>query len=312
MSGVVESALGLWGLQDATWRLIAARENQVFKIEHEGSSFALRLHRDGYRSDAELRSELQWMGALAQGGLSVPAPILSHSGDELHVVEGTQVDLLSWLDGMPVGETGKDLNVPDRQGLFRALGRDMARLHDISDTWVPPEDFERCRWDREGLVGETPLWDRFWDNPTLNAVDKRLFEKLRSVADAELSGLEPTLDFGLIHADLVRENILIGPDGLQLIDFDDSGYGFRLFDIATALIKNLGEDDYPQLQAALLEGYRSIRQIDTSALDLFMLLRSATYVGWIITRMDEQGASARNQRFIQTTRHLAKAYLPGG
>lgn len=309
MSRVVSAALPLWGLEGAEWRLVAARENRVFKVEHEGKSYALRLHRAGYRSDAELRSELQWMGALARGGLSVPAPILSDTGDVLHGVDGMQVDLLTWLSGVPVGETGKDLKVSDRQGLFRELGRDMAMLHEISDAWVAPEAFERCRWDREGLLGETPLWDRFWENPTLEPEDKDLFLELRNVANAELARLEDKLDFGLIHADLVRENILIGPDGLQLIDFDDSGYGFRLFDIATALIKNMGEDDYPALQSALLDGYRSLRQIETSALELFMVLRAATYVGWIITRMEEQGASARNQRFIRTTRNLAKSYL---
>ena len=52
-----------------------------------------------------------------------------------------------------------------------------------------------------------------------------------------------------------------------------------------------------------------IRPIDISALDLFMVLRSATYLGWIISRMDEPGAAERNARYIGRTRNLAEDYL---
>ena len=42
----------------------------------------------------------------------------------------------------------------------------------------------------------------------------------------------------------------------------------------------------------------------------FILLRATTYVGWNITRMNEDGAAAgRNARFIETTKRLATAYL---
>jgi len=94
-----------------------------------------------------------------------------------------------------------------------------------------------------------------------------------------------------------------------LIDFDDGGFGFRLFDIATALLKHRHAPDYLELQASLINGYTSVRTIDLTALDLFMALRAATYVGWNITRMNEDGATGRNARFITTAKRLAAAYL---
>jgi len=54
-----------------------------------------------------------------------------------------------------------------------------------------------------------------------------------------------------------------------------------------------------------------VRDIDLAALELFILLRSATYVGWIITRMEEDGSESRNKKFISNTRKLAKNYLAG-
>lgn len=309
MDHIVENALVLWGMEGAQHRLIATRENRVFRVDHAGEAFALRLHRPGYRTDKELWSELQWMSAIARGGLHVPAPVRSASGAFLHVVDGTQVDVLTWLAGEPIGNTGEPLQAVDRTGLFRDIGCEMAKLHAISDDWTVPEGFERCTWDRAGLLGDQPLWDRFWENPTLSDDDRTLFLAVRDRADEALKRLEPELDFGLIHADLVRENIMADGNKLQLIDFDDSGFGFRLFDLATTLLKNRREPDYPDLHAALLEGYASQRDIDTDALDLFILLRALTYVGWIITRLPEVGADIRNARFVANARELSQDYL---
>ncbi len=94
-----------------------------------------------------------------------------------------------------------------------------------------------------------------------------------------------------------------------MIDFDDGGYGFRLFDIATALVKYLDQPDYAALKDALTQGYLSVRPLDPAPLDLFMAIRAATYVGWNIERINEDGAAARNARFVATARDLARAYL---
>lgn len=309
MTAVVEQALALWGMEGADWRLIAERENRVYRVDHAGRAYALRLHRPGYCSEAELRSELQWMAAAEAGGLHVPSPVPSSEGALLHMIEGIAVDVLVWLDGQPVGKTGVPLDSDDRPGLFRAIGREMARLHAVSDAWTLPEGFTRRRWDRDGLLGESPVWDRFWDNPTLGAEDRALFLRFRETASADLASLEDNLDFGLIHADLVRENVMIDAGRVQLIDFDDSGFGFRLFDIATTLLRNRTEPDYDALKVALLEGYLSVRPLDLAALDLFVALRATTYVGWIISRKDETGSEARNLRFVSTARDLVGAYL---
>ena len=93
------------------------------------------------------------------------------------------------------------------------------------------------------------------------------FREQAAVAMSELS-----LDMGLIHADLVRENVLVNGSDLYFIDFDDGGFGYRLFDVATALLKNRAEPNYADLQTALIDGYRSLRALDTTQLDLFLAL----------------------------------------
>lgn len=309
MKAVVEKALDLWGWRGGDVGLVAARENAVYRVDYRGHSAALRLHRRGYRSDAELWSELHWMAAVARGGIGVPAPIPTVSGGMLQIIDGVQVDALTWLSGAPVSAIAPRLSGAERKALFKRIGRQMAALHEISDAWSPPDGFTRCAWDRPGLVGDTPLWGRFWDNPLLSTEDHELLCFARDIANAKLLRIEHDLDYGLIHADLVGENVMVDEGRIQMIDFDDGGYGFRLFDIATALVKHLGRPDFQSLKSAMFEGYLSVRTIDLSALDLFLLIRAATYVGWNIERMDEDGARARNDRFVATARDLARAHL---
>ena len=309
MNAIVEQALPLWGLQGAPFTLIAARENAVFRVDGADGPVALRVHRAGYRRNSELRSELRWMAAAAAGGLSVPTPIRSTSGETLHVVAGQQVDVLGWLDGVILHTALAQALPTKRTALYHQLGSQMAKLHIICDDWTPPAGFERCAWNRDGLLGENPLWDRFWDNPELSPADRDLFLRMRAKADADLASIEGTLDYGLIHADLVSTNVMVHGDQMHLIDFDDGGYGFRLFELATSLSKMLEAPDYPALRAALIAGYSAHRPMNFAALDLMILLRSATYVGWNITRMAEQNGNARNAGLIATTRRLAQDYL---
>ena len=309
MIHTTEKALAAWGMTGAACTLVAARENRVFKVTHGPRTAALRLHRTGYRSDAELQSELRWIQALSGGGLSVATPVPSQAGALLHVVDGVQISMLGWLGGRPMGASNTPLDVADRCGTFHRIGAQMARLHLISDAWPLPDDFTRPAWDMDGLIGNAPLWGRFWENPTLDASDRALFERFRARAQEALARNAHAHDYGLIHADLLRENIMLDAGGIHFIDFDDGGFGYRLFDIATALIKNRAEPDYADLRRALITGYRTERAIATHALDLFMVLRAMTYVGWIVPRMEEDGAQARNARFILQARELARGYL---
>ena len=309
MNALVDAALPHWGLTGAPYKLIAARENAVYRVEAPQGPRALRLHRQGYRSDAELRSELLWMQAAADGGTAVPAPIPMPNGDVLLRLQDTQIDMLTWLDGDTLETALQDASPQRRAALFHTLGAEMARLHDTSDSWTIPDDFTRPAWDLPGLLGDAPLWDRFWENPQLTTDERTLLQSFRARATQDLEPLQQTLDYGLIHADLIPGNALVEGNAIKLIDFDDGGFGFRLFEVATALIKHLDAPDITTLRTAVIRGYTSERPLDTHALDLILAIRAVTYVGWNITRMAEPNGKARNTRFIETACRLAERYI---
>lgn len=307
MTNLIARALARWGMVNVDCAFVAGRENQVYRISCNEGDFALRIRRPGLRNEAELRSELIWLNAMRQAGLCVPRPKRSAHGRFLERIDRHAADMTGWLTGRPLGR--EPLQIENVDQVFFALGRETARLHTANDAFIPPQGFVRPDWNIDGLLGETPLWDRFWQNPTLDEDARRLLQAFRRKARRDLTHLANTLDYGLIHADIVRENVLIDGECLRLIDFDDGGYGFRLFDIATTLLKHRKEACYETIRSNLIEGYRTVRWLDVSQLDLFLSLRAVTYVGWSIRRMAEDGVPARNARFIADAHELCTAYL---
>jgi Ser/Thr protein kinase RdoA (MazF antagonist) len=297
----------MWPLHRPSIELAAHRENAVFCCGCREGVFALRLHRKGYRSDGELASELDYMAALATGDVQVPQPLTSRAGRLVERVDDTQVSVLNWVGGVPLGQTGWPLQIANRMDTFHRFGALIARMHDLSDAWSPPAEFIRKRWDRDGLLGEAPQWGRFWDNPLLTEGQCNVMhlarEKLRAFMESR------TFDTGLIHADLVSENILVDGETLRIIDFDDSGFGFRAQDMATALVKHQAEPDYVDLKAALLSGYRALRGFDAETLEPFLLMRHLSYLGWIVPRMETDAGLQRCRAFIERAVPMAERYI---
>ena len=309
-TALAQSAASRWGFAEDTLELVAERENKIYSaFDAEGRRFALRLHRDGYVTEQEILSELAWADVLSADGVAVPSPLASADGRFVERIDGRLFSALSWMPGEPMGEGGVPLALADRQIVFRNIGIALARLHTTSDNWSPPETFVRRSWDLDGLLGEAPVWGRFWENPFLSDGDLAVITRARAMTREILEEVGPSLDYGLIHADALRENILVDGTDVILIDFDDSGYGYRLFEIATTLLRNNDEPDIADLTKALLEGYRTVRPLDTTYLPLFMVLRSFTYLGWIVPRIDESEGHDRCALFVREAVDFSRRFL---
>lgn len=142
----------------------------------------------------------------------------------------------------------------------------------------------RPAWDADALVGDTPLWGKFWENPTLSEAEADLLIEAKARAYETLMTMD-TVDAGLIHADCLQENILSTPAGLALIDFDDAGFGYRGYDLGTALVQHHAHPRLALLGDALLAGYGTLRTPPSpDELRFFTMLRAMASCGWVITR----------------------------
>ncbi len=317
---IAHKAIKHWDCIVGSPVFVMQRENTVFKIETKFGFAALRIHRQGYHSLTEIESELQWMAHLVQAGLKVPKPFHTRHGTIVAEIKDDHqqayiVDLLSWLGGEPLGKSKIPLahSKENLIAIFFELGCSLAHMHNASDQWSLPNGFQRHALNKEGLIGETAAWGRFWDASCLSLEEKFLMSKARSLAVVKIDALtEAGADYGLIHADLVRENILIFNGQTRFIDFDDAGFGFRIFDLATALVKNRDEPHYEAMKSRLFEGYKSVRSLsslDENSLDLFLSLRDFAYLGWADARREEPTIAPRFMQIKRETLFAAKAFL---
>ena len=314
---IAQSAAPHWGAAGKAPELITIRENAVFRaVQNDGAAIALRLHRPGYQTRAGIEAELAWTEGLAVRGLPVPRPVHTLDGSMTWTTGGIVVSAVGWLQGEPVGHAGIPL-AGDRAtqvGLFGAIGRLLADLHRATDALALPADLPRPRWDRDGLLGANPVWGRFWENPGFDRDGRALVDDVRVFADDHLAGMGTSAPaFGLIHADALRENILADRDGaLRLIDFDDSGYGYRMYDLGTALVQSLEEPHLPDLAAALLDGYGAGGGHvgdGMRGLMLFTLLRCLASAGWIVSRAAPD--DPRQLLYVNRVLRLAPRVLAG-
>jgi len=324
MADLAQTALKQWDIPAADLQLIKYRENAVFKVVAEnGTLYALRIHRAGYHSDAELRSELQWIAALGDSGLHVPSVIPSRDGYPFIVVtidavpEPRQVDIFEWVDGKQLGSVEE--GIADSTAItenFRTIGAQAARLHNQATQWELPPGFTRHAWDANGLAGDNPFWGPFWELEALTAQQRELLLSARDRVHQDLRdyGAKPeNADrYSMIHADFVVENLLVDGDKVRLIDFDDAGFGWHLFELATALYFEMEQDYYPAAYDALVAGYREHRPLPESQLQqmpLFYLARAFTYLAWVHTRQETETARELTPMLVEKACKLARAYV---
>jgi Ser/Thr protein kinase RdoA (MazF antagonist) len=276
---------------------ICLSENVTFRIIPRDSQthYALRLHRPGYNSLAELNSERQWARALKEAGLAVPESLSTIKGHYFYPVdipatsERRLSGMTTWLPGIPLNEHLPGCTaLRAREQIYRQIGALVAKSHNQSTSWKEPPGFQRRRLDAEGLVGEDPHWGRFWEHVALTRSESGLLQRTRQQIHAVLGrlGMDPST-FSLIHTDLNPDNIVFKNGKLAMIDFDDAAYGWHMYDIASALFDERNHPDFASLRASFFDGYQEHRPLgerQVRTLDLFLLIRGLALIGWLHQR----------------------------
>ena len=303
---VARQSIAAWHLEGEL-RLIKHRENAVYALDTGSEKYALRVHRQNYHSDAALLAEVQWMQALTEAGIGVPTFIKTVDGQNfiktsVPGLDGEyQVDLLAWIEGEQIGDVESGLG-DGAADCYKTIGEIAAQMHNQASAWKPPEGFIRHAWDTEGLVGDDPFWGKFWELRALTDAQLKIIHAARDKVAKELDVFgKHADDYSMIHADFVPENFLRHRDNVQVIDFDDAGFGWHLFDLATALYFIRDDPAFEAAKTGLIEGYRTHRALPDeklARLPLFTAARSFTYLGWVHTREDTETARQMTPNLI--------------
>jgi Ser/Thr protein kinase RdoA (MazF antagonist) len=308
MSEFLRLALPVYGLPaDIPLTLLNRSENETWRA----GDLILRLHRQGYHTKSEIASELAWLTALQDlPGLNAVRPIPGAQGLVTEIGDRFLVAFAP-IEGQEL-QPGDDL-----ARWFAPLGEITARLHLHARRWTPPKGFTRKRWDVETILGPNPHWGDWRQAQGLDRDGEALLSRATDVLAGKLHayGAGPEV-FGLIHADLRLANLMVGGDRLTAIDFDDCGFGWWAYDLASALSFIETDPRLPDLIAAWVEGYSRIaplRTEDREMIPSLILLRRVLLTAWLSTRAESDTAQALGgPAYTLGTLDLAGRYLTDG
>ena len=285
---LAQNALSFWDMPaGASARLINVSENATYLVEAPGGYKAvLRVHRENYHTRRAIECELAWIDALgAEEVVTTPGYYRGRDGEVIQKagIDGLDAErflvLFHFVEGAAPDESG------DMSDGFEELGMIAARCHDHVLTWTKPEPFERLTWDVDAVFGEAPTWGDWRDAPEVDADVRPTLETVEATIRDRLDryGKAPER-YNLIHADMRLANLLVDDTGTRLIDFDDCGHGWFMYDFAAAI--SFIEDDprIPDMKAAWLKGYRSVRALsveDEAEIETFIMLRRMALLAWI-------------------------------
>ena len=316
LAELAQASLVLWDLDDgASARLLNLSEKATYLVEApSGARSVLRVHREDYHTANAIRCELEWMRALREeGGVVTPAPVAARDGTVIQTISHVGLPrprhavMFEFVAGHEPDES-HDLVEP-----FRELGEITARTNVHAIGWRRPQDFERLDWDFEHVIGATPNWGDWRAAPAMDKPALALLARQEQVIARRLAayGKGPER-FGLIHADMRLANLLVDENGTRLIDFDDCGLGWFMYDFATGVSFI---EDHPQLDDMLeswLDGYARVRRVtaeDREQMRTFVMLRRMALLAWIGSHAETDLAKEQGPAFTRVSCELAERYL---
>ena len=318
IAGSARGHLHLWGIPPGCeCTLLNVSENVTCLVETgSGYKTVLRIHRPGYQDENAIRSELAWIRALLDDRIiGTPAIIPGCNGRDIQTGEfpgpsgNRQMVMFEHIPGYHP-DTSTDLS-----HLFRMLGSCAARLHNHISSWTRPDWFVRPSWNIDSVFGPRPTWGNWRDAPNITPKIRNILERAEKSAVRGLATYGTSDDrYSLIHADMRIANIISAGTDYYLIDFDDCGFGWLLFDFAAAVSFIEHMPVLANLWNCWCQGYSELRTLPPcheEQADNLVIMRRLALLAWIGSRPSSTEPMQMANDFALNTALVAERYLEG-
>ena len=186
-------------------------------------------------------------------------------------------------------------------------------MHRHARGWPRPDWFTRFHWDYAAAFGDRPAGAAGRTalasaRPSAQVL-ARLDDALRARLNAFGQGPER---YGLVHADTRLANLLVHEGSVSVIDFDDSGFSWYLYDLGTSVSFFEHSPEVPGLVDSWLTGYRRVGQLtaeDEAEIWTFIMFRRLLLLAWIGSHQGVDIAAELGAGYTQGSCDLAESYL---
>lgn len=256
-----------YGISAQRPRLLGVSENRGYEIKDpDGKKYFARVHVFADRYAAHIPSEYDLLDRLNKSlPDSAPTGIRTKEGCSFVRFECDDAPyllmLFSWLPGQHV--SADDLSLDDAA----AMAETTARFHRASRQMA--HDFKRPRYDFEFYCGENSFYFRDDLRDHISAEDMTPFLKLKAIF-AQYDKDNGHDGKGMIHYDLHLGNFLFENGHARIIDFDECGYGYYLFDLGHILFAQHDHANAAELESVFIEKYEAASATKLPRKDLCM------------------------------------------
>lgn len=315
LDAIVRNSLPRWGISDNVHvRLLSHSENAVFLLEgKDGWRKILRVHRVNYHTENAVLSELAWMEALHNdAGVETPKAVPGIDGELIQKVlakPGEKARMVVLFDFI----TGTEPKIDDLIEAFCHLGTIAAHMHIHARSWKRPDFFERMSWDYENSFGAAPNWGSWKAGFACHKPGFEIVQRADQVMKFRLQAFGQDKDrFGLVHSDLRLANLLVEGGKTKVLDFDDCGLGWFLYDVASSMTFLENDPKAEAIIASWIEGYQTIGRLsraEIKEIPTFMMFRRLVVMGWAGSHPDTDLAREMGDEYSVGTVELAEKYI---
>ncbi len=243
--------------------LSGGSENTNYLINAENEKYVLTVCEQ--KSEKKARELAHLLEHLEKHHFRTSKIILHKNNESVSLWKGRPIMIKKFIEGKIL----KDLPYH----LIELIGRELGKLHKIKAPEYLPK---QVSYGKEQFV-------KVKKYAADSLFDVWLKEKLEYV----LPYFSLNLPKAFIHSDVFYDNVIISDDesSVKIMDFEESAYYYRVFDIGMTIIGICGEEKLVNLEKAryILKGYsKEIQLLDTelNALKAFTVYAGAAMTFW--------------------------------
>jgi Ser/Thr protein kinase RdoA (MazF antagonist) len=240
--------------------VLRANRNDTYLLKTTNDQYILRVYGTSWRTEAQIRFELDLLTYLNKKGIHVSTPIPRKDGllmRKLAAPEGPRyLVMFTHAPGVPLyGE-----RIEMHSHLF---GHQLAALHNATDDFTRP--FSSLHHDLSYLIDRPLELIRpfFAHRPT----DWVYLQHLAAWLRDGLSQLASQLRWGICHGDPTSVNAFLTENlTITWFDFDSAGLGWHANDLST--VRDLARHrKNPHLWNEFLQGYTELRSVNEAEIE---------------------------------------------